>query len=139
MVVRYRSYLRGRPYRPNWWVAIRAHSSGWDDKALIVVWSEAGESFHVAGRDMKHAEFSLVFALQNNTARDITIPTDAAVMKCLKKGKTLTEYSGVKLGQPFFVPSHQSAQSSIWLDRGCTNDDLATGVVSQTWPANLLR
>ena len=67
-----------------------------------MVWSEAGETFTITGRDMKHAGFSLVFALHNNTPRDITIPTDATIMKRLKKGKTLTEYSGVKLNQSVF-------------------------------------
>jgi hypothetical protein len=55
-------------------------------------------------------------------------------MKRLKKGKTLTEYIGVKLSQSCFVPAHQSAQLSIWLDRECKNEDLTTGTVSERDP-----
>lgn len=115
-------------------IATRARSSGWDEKALVVEWSEAGETFEITGSDMKHAGFSLVFALQNNTGKDITIPTDVTIMKRLTKGKTLTEYPGIKLGQSFFVPSHQSAQLSLWLDRRCSSEDLATGTTSQRDP-----
>ena len=130
MVVRYRSYLRAALTVLIGGIATRDRSPAWNDKALVVVWSEAGETVQITGRDMKHAGFSLVFALQNNTTRDITIPTDAAIMKRLKKGRTLTEYSGVKLGQSFFVPAHQSAQLSIWLDRGCAMKIWRPGAVS---------
>jgi hypothetical protein len=106
----------------------------WNEKALVVVWSEAGETLQIAGQDVKHSGYNLVFGLQNNIGRDITIPTDVAIMKRLTKGKTLTEYPGVKLGEAFFVPAHQTAKLSIWLDRNCSIEDLVTGAVTQRDP-----
>jgi hypothetical protein len=113
---------------------VRTRASQWNEKALVVVWSEAGETFTFTRDDVKHAGFLLTFGLQNDTNKDITVPTDVAIMKRLIRGHTLTEYAGVKLNQPFFVPAHQRAELTIWLDRGCRIEDLATGGETQRDP-----
>jgi hypothetical protein len=100
----------------------------------MVVWSEAHETFQFEGRDIKHAGFTLDFGLQNNTGKDLTIAADTLIMKRLTKGRTLTEYSGAKLSNPWFVPAHQRLKVSIWLDRGCTNEDLSTGAITERNP-----
>lgn len=103
----------------------------WNKSALSVVWSEAHETFDLNEkiRDFKHAGFSLDFALQNNTKRDITIPADATIMKHLLRGGTLAEETAAKPYRSYFVPAHERAMISVQLDYGCSDEDFATGAV----------
>jgi len=109
----------------------------WNSSTLTVVWSEANETFDLdeKANEMKHAGFSLKYALQNNTGHDITISTDAVVMKRLAKASTLEDFSTVaKPYRAYFIPARQTAEFSIRLDYGCTEHDLDTGVVRSREP-----
>jgi hypothetical protein len=95
----------------------------WNNRALTVIWSGGEVWEHERARDhgpwedyAKHL-FVLYFALQNNTARDITIPADATIMKhLLLGGGTLAGGTGAKLATSYFIPAHQRAKVSIELD-----------------------
>lgn len=103
----------------------------WNRNALSIVWSEAYETFDLdpKTRQLKHADFWLNFALQNNTARDITIPEDATIMKRLLKGGALADATAAKLHRSCFIPAYQRAEVSIQLAYACTEEDLKTGAV----------
>jgi hypothetical protein len=78
---------------------------------------------------LKHSGFSLDFALQNNTARDIMIREDATIMKHLLRGGTLADAMAAKPYRSYFIPAHQRAEVSIQLAYACDEEDLETGAV----------
>jgi hypothetical protein len=100
-----------------------ARSSRWDERSLTVAWSEADEMMSTV-RGGGHAGFVLDYGLQNNTAKDMTVPKDTVIMKRLSRGHTLTKYVQATLDSPSFIPAHQSAKVSIWLTSECSTEDL---------------
>jgi len=99
---------------------IKSKTAGWDSKSISVVWSEAHETLEIKNGEFRHAAFSLDYALQNNTGRDITIPESATIMNRLTNGGVLVAYSSV--AKPYagtFLPAHQRAQLSIGVQWGC--------------------
>src|SRR5207342_1045733 len=71
--------------------------------------------------DLRHAGFSLKFALQNETNTDITIPTDAKVMRRIEGG-VLREQSSASIEQAF-VPAHQRSELSLRIEWSCEQFD----------------
>ena len=116
------------------WFAARPPT--WDTDALSVVWGKANTIYDFGdnGRDFHQAGYSLDFALQNNTNRDVTLPETATIMRRLTDGGVLDDYSTVaKRYKAAFIPARQKAQLSIKLDVGCTSQD-EKGVVHDRDP-----
>ena len=102
----------------------------WNTNAVSEIWSEAHETLDLKDDELRHAGFSLDYALQNNTGQDSTIPVNAKIMKRLTNGGVLTDYSNV--AKPYaatFLPAYQRAQLSVNLRYGCDTVDLKTGKV----------
>jgi hypothetical protein len=102
------------------WAWYQSLPTPWNESALSVVSSEAtgwrlGE--RPANAKFKFASFSLTYALQNNTAQDITLAENVVIMR-LAKGKTL-EQIAFKPYSSYFIPAHQRAEFSMKLEVGC--------------------
>jgi hypothetical protein len=109
---------------------IRFRTASWDAKSVSVVWSEAHERLTEQNGELRHDAFSLNYALQNNTDRDITIPESVTIMQRLTKGGVLVRYSNVaKLDASTFLPARQRAQLSVALQWGCGEWDFRMGKI----------
>jgi hypothetical protein len=114
---------------------IRSRAVTWDTKSVSVVWSEAHETGSIKNGEVRHEGFSLEYALQNNTGRDITIPESATIMNRLTNGGVLVAYSSV--AKPYaatFLPAHQRAQLSISIQWGCDVTDLEGKILQKEDP-----
>jgi hypothetical protein len=104
----------------------------WNTRTVTTFRGDATETYELQPKQgAKPGEllvrgFQLTFALQNNTARDVTIPEDATVMEHLVDGGTLAD-SPAKLSRSYFIPAHQRVQILIQLDYSCSEEDIATG------------
>jgi hypothetical protein len=106
-----------------WW---SSRPAGWDTDAVTVLEGRATEFFTLEGNDFQHAGFSLAFALQNETNRDITIPTGSKIMRRAERG-VLREQSTAKIDQAAFLPARQRAELSLRIQWSCVQFD-AEGV-----------
>jgi hypothetical protein len=114
---------------------IRFRAVTWDMKSVSVVWSEAHNTASINNGEFRHAGFSLEYALQNNTGRDITIPETASIMNQLANGGVLVAYSDVaKLNAATFLPAHQRAQLSIEIRWGCDVRNLDGKILQEEDP-----
>jgi hypothetical protein len=114
------------------WFASRPPA--WDTAALTVISGRADTNYGLKDNEFIQEGYSLIFALQNNTNRDITIPASVTMMQHLSDGGVLSDYS--ENARPYsatFIPAHQRAELSIKLVRGCTEED-AKGVVHDREP-----
>jgi hypothetical protein len=117
------------------WFAARP--TPWNTSALSVVWGKAETTYGFSStnsKDFRQAGYSLDFAIQNNTNRDVTLSETATIMRRLTDGGVLEDYSMVaKPYKAAFIPAGQRAELSIKLDVGCTEED-ANGVVHDRDP-----
>jgi hypothetical protein len=110
--------------------AAQGNVASWDTKSVSVVWSEAHDRLTEQNGEFRHAAFSLNYALQNNTDRDITIPESVTIMQRLTKGGVLVPYSNVaKLDASTFLPARQRAKLSVALGWGCGEWDVRMGKI----------
>jgi hypothetical protein len=117
------------------WFASRP--ARWNTSALSVVWGKAETVYDFTStnrKDFRQTGYSLDFAIQNNTNRDVTLSESATIMRRLTEGDVLEDYS--MIAKPYkaaFIPAGQRAELSIKLDVGCTEED-ANGVVHDRDP-----
>jgi hypothetical protein len=115
--------------------AVTRSRAAWDTKSVSVVWSEAHETVSIKNGEFEHAGFSVEYALQNNTGRDIIIPESATIMERLTNGGVLVAYSNVaKPSATTFLPAHQRAQLSISILWGCGVSDLNGKILQKEDP-----
>jgi hypothetical protein len=105
------------------WAWYQSLPTPWNESALVS--SEATgvlSSPSSSARDPKFAGISLTYALQNNTAQDITLAENVVIMERLAKGNTLVleQIGFAKPYSSYFIPAHQRAEFSMKLDVDCS-------------------
>ena len=102
------------------WYASRPRA--WDRSAVTATALPATQRFTLGNQtppEFKQAGFVLRYALQNNTNRDITLPTSVAVMQRLSEGSALDALPGAAIEEAVFIPADEAARLEILVDWSC--------------------